>query len=569
MKRTVRNSGKIILCIAYSLINSIVFSQDFQEVAKIVASDRANSDQFGYSVCISGNYAIVGAYYEDDDASGENTLESAGSAYIFERDSNGKWNEVQKIVPFDRAADDNFGCSVSLSGNYAIIGANLEDHDTAGLNYFGDAGSAYIYKCDDDGYWSFNQKIVAPNRAYGDQFGTVVSISGNYAIVAVPWEDEDAQETNKIFNSGSAYLFERTEQGIWNFVQKIVAFDRAFSACFGNAAYILGNTALVGASYESKDESGQNAFSCSGAAYIFQRDNEGNWNHKQKLVASDRDYYDEFGFSVCLSGRYAVIGAMLEGHDADSNNFLGAAGSAYIFEQNQSDEWTQVQKIVASDRNTNDYFGAAVSISDNRLIIGANGVDEGESDINTGAVYLFERSDDDIWHEVQKITTTDRDIGDLFGSALCISGNHIIVGTPDESEDALGNNTIPRAGAAYIFEKEICAPSQIPDPENIIENGDFGSCALSPWEVYLLDPNVNTINPVLVDGELVLTGITPGEDNLDWHIQLLQSFTQEQLSRMEEGASYELSFDARAVGKEKELYVFLGHNSDEWFSYIH
>jgi len=112
--------------------------------------------------------------------------------------------------------------------------------------------------------------------------------------------------------------------------------------------------------------------------------------------------------------------------------------------------------------------------------------------------------------------------------------------------------------------------NSIPDPDfgNIIINGNFGDCVISPWDIYLVDPAVNTINPMLVGGELVLTGITPGADNLDWHIQLLQTFTQEQLNRLEEGATYELSFDVRAEAEGRDLYVFLGHNSDYWFPYI-
>ena len=78
-----------------------------------------------------GNYAIVGAYNEDEDASGGNTLEQAGSAYLFHY-NNGTWGEVQKIVASDRALSDQFGQSVAICGDYAIVGASSEDEDALG-----------------------------------------------------------------------------------------------------------------------------------------------------------------------------------------------------------------------------------------------------------------------------------------------------------------------------------------------------------------------------------------------------------------------------------------------------
>ena len=124
---------------------------------KIVSSDLQFGDYFGYSVAISGNYAIVGATYEDHDANGTSNSSiaypfdpdyktKAGSAYIFERNTNGTWSQIEKIVASDRGAGDKFGNSVAISGNYAIVGAYYEHHDVNGENDKGNAGSAYIFK---------------------------------------------------------------------------------------------------------------------------------------------------------------------------------------------------------------------------------------------------------------------------------------------------------------------------------------------------------------------------------------------------------------------------------------
>ena len=105
--------------------SSLYFSKGsdglWQQVQKLVASDREDEDWFGRSVAISGSYAIVGARQEDENVTGGDSLENAGAAYIFERRANGNWEEVAKAVASDRAEKDGFGESVSIYGPYAII----------------------------------------------------------------------------------------------------------------------------------------------------------------------------------------------------------------------------------------------------------------------------------------------------------------------------------------------------------------------------------------------------------------------------------------------------------------
>ncbi len=134
----------IFITLLANVTASTTQAQDFNEIIKAVASDRESGDQFGWSVSISSNYAMVGARFEEGVAEG-NTFD-AGSAYIFERDGSGKWNEAQKIVASDRGAGDWFGNSVAISENYAIVGAFLESEDAAGGNTLPNAGSAYIFE---------------------------------------------------------------------------------------------------------------------------------------------------------------------------------------------------------------------------------------------------------------------------------------------------------------------------------------------------------------------------------------------------------------------------------------
>ena len=115
-----RRAGlSVLLMLALSHVS---FAADWDELQKFVAADRASQARFGWSVCVDGDYAIVGASLERMDASGGNMLYGAGAAYMFVRDGN-TWVQQQKLVPSDRHAEALFGYSVSISGSYAIVGA--------------------------------------------------------------------------------------------------------------------------------------------------------------------------------------------------------------------------------------------------------------------------------------------------------------------------------------------------------------------------------------------------------------------------------------------------------------
>ena len=436
--------------------NETVFSQTFDEILKVVASDRNTPDFFGYSVSISGDHAVIGAYQNNFDAAGGNSSVNAGAAYFFERNGSGVWTQAQKVVASDREASDRFGRAVSLSGNFAIISAYTEDHDVNGNNFMSGAGSAYIFERNGSGNWIQVQKIVNPDRSANDRFGQSVSISGNYAIIGADQEDEDISGSNTLNASGSVYVFERNGVGIWNNIQKLIAADRGANDRFGYAISLSGDYAIIGAHQDDEDVAGINNINNSGSAYFFEKDGSGVWNQVQKIVASNRGDSDFFGWSVSLSGDYAVIGSYQEDEDGSDNNSLTDSGSAYVFERNGSGVWIQAQKIVASDRSISDYFGRSVSISGNHIVVGSDFEDEDTTGINTlnnsGSAYIFERDGGGNWNQLEKIVSSDRGENDLFGWSVSISGSNIIIGAYSEDEDALGSNTLSASGSAYIYE---------------------------------------------------------------------------------------------------------------------
>ena len=142
--------------------------------------------------------------------------------------------------------------------------------------------------------------------------------------------------------SGSAQLFSE--------IIKTAAFDRETEDRFGYAVDISGNFAIVGAYADDFGALNPNM----GSAYIFEKTGIEDWTFVQKISSSDQDDYDRFGWSVAINGNYVVVGAYAEDEDTDDSNTLSKAGAAYIFERDSVGVWIEVQKIVASDRDTSD-----------------------------------------------------------------------------------------------------------------------------------------------------------------------------------------------------------------------
>ena len=258
---------------------------------KLVASDGTANDYFGRYVSVDKNYAIIGAYYDDD---------IAGSAYVFKRVGT-EWIEEDKLTASDRLPGDYFGISTSIEGEHAIIGAYRDDNGN-GI----DAGSVYVFKRTSRG-WYEETKLLPSDGASGDRFGISTSIDGTYLIIGSYYDDG---------YTGSAYVFNKTSTG-WIEENKLVESDGRINNFFGRSVSINKDCILVGAPGDS---------GASGSAYIFKHMNT-SWVEETKLLASDGASGDHFAYQVSLQGRFVVIGAYTD----DNNNGIDA-GAAYMFE---------------------------------------------------------------------------------------------------------------------------------------------------------------------------------------------------------------------------------------------
>ena len=369
---------------------------------KLIASDGAPSNKFGYSAALSadGHTALIGAI------GGGNVVQ--GAAYIFIL-SGRTWSQQQKLTASDGVLDDEFGCSVSLSadGSTALIGAG----DAAvGANIY--QGAAYIFVLS-GGTWSQKAKLTASDGAAQEGFGSSVSLSsdGNTALIGEPYT-----------GASGAYVFVNSG-GAWSQQAKLTA------SCISVSLSADGNTALIGDYWATVGASvGQ------GAAYVFVNSGR-TWSQQQILTASDGAPSNEFGYSAALSadGNTALIGAP----GANANH-----GAAYVF-VNRSGTWSQQQKLIASDGAVNDKFGysAALSADGSTALMGA--VANGDQ----GAAYVFVNSGG-TWSQQQILTASDGAAADYFGfsAALSADGSTALMGAWNATVDGNGDQ-----GAAYVF----------------------------------------------------------------------------------------------------------------------
>jgi hypothetical protein len=393
-----------------------------------------SNDNFSRSVAISGNYAIVGAYFEDD-AGGTNS----GKAYIFNVATGALVHTLDNPNPDGVGSNDYFGRAVAIDGNSAIVAAYRED-DAGGTV----SGKAYIFNVTSG---ALVHTLANPNAfgtSAGDQFGWSVAISGDRCIVGANLEDDIDGVT-----SGKAYIFDVTTGTVDYTLDNPNAYTTSTQDYFGASVAISGNRAIVGA-YGEDDTGGI----ISGKAYIFDV-TTGTLLHTldnpNPFGVGSGDY---FGWKVGISGNYAIVSARWE-DDAEKFPNGDNSGKAYIFDVTTGALVHQLDNPNAYDTTDSDFFGTSVAISGNYAIVGAPGEDDGGTGLGTqggtglssGKAYIFNVTTGALVHTLDNPNAYNTSASDFFGYAVAIDGNSAIVGA--YGEDDAGGLT---SGKAYIFD---------------------------------------------------------------------------------------------------------------------
>lgn len=295
----------------------------------------------------------------------------------------------------------------------------------------------------------WTEQRVSPNELQAG-FGTsvVFDSAGTTALISAPATNAGAPGSVLVFTNAG---------GSWTQSQTLVASDGAPNDQFGYVVAMSGSTAVI----TSIPTDGNGNFLGAGAAYVFILSN-GNWVEQQKITASDGVAGDWFGNAVAIDGSTLVVGAYTATIGANA-----AQGAAYIF-SDQGGNWTQTQKLTATEGVANDIFGAAVAVHDTTLVVGSYETVSGH--YQGGAAYVFSQSGG-TWEQVQKLTNADEVSNRAsFGSAFALDDDTLLVGANFQSIDAV------QTGAVYVFSKTDGSwiRTQVLSPNDGVFYGLFG-----------------------------------------------------------------------------------------------
>lgn len=467
-------------------------------------SNTEAEDLFGSSVAISGDTLVVGAVGDDSGDMADpadNSAEHAGAGYVFVR-SNGRWVQQAYLKASNPEAGDNFGTSVSISGDTIVVGAEGEDGnrvDGESDNSASEAGAAYVFVRSGT-TWSQQAYLKASNAESGDHFGNSVSISGNTIAVAAYQEDSSAtgvngnQSDNSAPDSGAAYAFTRSGTS-WSQQAYLKASNTdpgdlfGYQLAVGKDKWVADSDLLVvGAPHEAGNrvdgQSDNSAFDA-GAAYSFFRTGA-TWEPRVYMKAPNADAGDQFGRSVAIADnapdRAILVGAPWESSAASgvngdqADNTKTGAGAAYIFAYTSgTGTYPLLAYLKASNPDPVDNFGNSVALSYMMdAVVGAyyedsaspwvNGDQADNSAYNSGAAYYFyfQVGEGGGFKQGAYLKASNPDADDRFGWQVAISreifsGNPpALVGARQEDSAATGingdqaDNSAVNSGAVYF-----------------------------------------------------------------------------------------------------------------------
>ena len=402
----------------------------------LYSSDIAADDKFGSTVSVDGNYAVIGA--DNEDAGGSN----AGAVYIFYK-SGGTWAQQAKLVADDADAGDKFGRSVSIYGDYVVVSSPFEDTTAT------DSGSVYIFKRSGT-TWSQQQQIQASDAADSDflgagigQGGGGIAIDNDYFIIGAVNNDDSGA------NSGSAYIFKRGQVLSSVTYPTIAMTANSSSGCISSSSSNLSGWESWKAFNHTINNEGWHT-------------NGGNYDSSNGNFSGSQPYSTTYDGSSTVSGEWiqiqfssaiSIVGINIAPRSPPSN--IGqyedrCPGDGRILGSNDGSTWTSIttfnSQTYTGGSYTNITFAASSSYTYFRLVV--TKLSGNDATVQCGEIqYVEQGSLVDVWSQQSKLIASDAAASDQFGTVVDISGDYAIAGAPNE--DTGGSN----AGAAYIFKK--------------------------------------------------------------------------------------------------------------------
>ena len=434
--------------------------------------DSGDNFHFGSSVAISadGRTLAVGA-------PAEHSIHGlyTGAVHVFARDAGGQWVE-QAIVEADAPIEfEQFGASIALS----------DDGDTLALGTW--ENTAYVFERDDQAQWSQQVQLARPHG-----FGTYLTLSSDGDTLAVgayadrsnaTGIDGDPDDTSAPF-SGATYVFVRDDEVHWVEQAYIKAANAEAYDFFGISVALSsdGDTLAVGAFSEDGGATGvggnpgDNSAKNCGAAYVFVRDPSDVWSQQAYVKPTIVAESNNFGDKVALSsdGDTLVVNAIDEGllEPGDEDNY--GAGAVHVYERDAQAAWSHVAHLTAPEAEAGDRFGAIIALSGDAhtLAISASRVSSTGTGVgveispdtpaSTGAVHLFERSDQGPWSQRAYLKPPIAITWQGFTASLALSSDArtLAVGSSSDPSGLTGvgaglaeqaDQSADQSGAVYLY----------------------------------------------------------------------------------------------------------------------
>ncbi len=407
-------------------------------------------NQFGRAVAVSDRFILVGEAGDDTRAN------DAGAVYVYHA-TTGRF--LRKLTAADGAEEDDFGSSVALSGNLALIGAPGVD-DTGP-----DAGAAYLFDVATGRQLS---KRIAP-EVTAAQFGTSVALIGRVELVGSPGADS---------SRGAVYVF---SPGGSPAMRKLVATNRDDQDFFGEAISVSGRMVAVGANGDDEVEPD------AGTVYVF------DWEtgvQLRKFTDSGAVQGDRLGVSVALDG-----GILLASSVGIST---GQRGKVYVFDVTTGD-WDGT--LIPDDAANGDQFGTRIALEGNLAIIGT------PFKVNRtvpGVVYAFDVAQR---RQVAKWSAVGGMPGDDFGFGVAIGANRVVIGAIGDPVNG------PLSGAAHLY-RPISGPLAMPA---VAASRDFAPGVIEGDYARFFEAFVNEDGEALFRATLTGPGAARGRNQAIFH----------------------------------------------------
>ena len=388
--------------------------------SQLTRSTIIEDQDFGFSVDVFGDVAIVGAFRDED-----GLLLETGAAYVYRYDGT-QWTEEQKLEASDRGILNWFGWEVALEEDIALVTARNGD------TFANNGGDVTVFRYS-AGMWQ-EETILTPSDQVISDFGFATDIDGDLIAVGAPFHSGLVTGTTE----GAVYVY-RFDGANWNEEDILFGSDLSNQSQFGNAISIDGDRMLVGA-FNADDSTSNQA----GKLYVFDYDGTG-WNETAVLQSNRSNNIANLGVSVGLDGEWAIGGAQLD------SELTGGSGAVFVYRYD-GQSWNFHSKLNASDGNGFYLFGISAALEGETLLVGAeNWLGSGGA---TGKAYLFEYDAmSDTWVETAGFVPDEADVGGKFGKSAAMQGGTMILGAPEYS------GTEDDMGTAFIFGEPAVATS--------------------------------------------------------------------------------------------------------------